>query len=204
MPKKIKVCGITNLKDALAAEKAGADIIGFVFAKSPRRVKLAAAKRICRALKLSTMKAGVFVNERIERVNALAKDLKLNMVQLSGDETASYVKGLKGVKIIKVIHVKKGRNLKSQVKKYGNRVYAFIFDTYDGRLRGGTGRIFDWDLVRKIKAPFFLAGGLNPGNVRAAVKDIRPFGVDVSSGVEARPGKKDLKKLKDFFKAIKG
>jgi phosphoribosylanthranilate isomerase len=201
---KVKICGITNLRDALAAEKAGADIIGFIFAKSPRRIKPAAVKRIIRALKMSTMKAGVFVNENADRVNAFVKDLKLNFVQLSGDETPVYTRRIKGAKIIKAVHVKKGSTLKKQVKKFKNRVYAFLFDTYDKQKRGGTGRVFNWALLREINEPFFIAGGLTPCNVKAAIKNARPFGVDVSSGIEARPGRKDMKKLKDFFKAVKG
>jgi phosphoribosylanthranilate isomerase len=201
---KVKVCGITNTKDALAAEKAGADIIGFIFAKSPRRVKPAAAGRICRALKLSTMKAGVFVNEKIKKVQAAAKELKLSIVQLSGEETPAYARNLKGIKVIKVIHVRKGMDVRKQIKKFKDFVYAFIFDTYYSGAAGGTGRVFDWKLVKKVNAPFFLAGGLNPSNVRAAVRQVRPFGVDVSSGVEARPGRKDIKKVRDFIKAVKG
>jgi len=201
---KIKVCGITNLKDALAAEKAGADILGFIFAKSPRRVKPAAIVRIARALKMSTMKAGVFVNEKVDRVNTLVKELKLNFVQLSGDETPAYARRIKGAKIIKVVHVKNGQAIKKQVKQFGGRVYAFIFDTYDKKKQGGTGRVFNWALLNDIKAPFFIAGGLNPSNVKEAIKCARPFGVDVSSGIEARPGRKDMKKMKEFFKAVKG
>ena len=200
---KVKVCGITNLRDALAAERAGSDIIGFIFAKSPRRVKPAAIKRIVRALKMSTMKAGVFVNEKADRVNALVKELKLNFVQLSGDETPAYIRKIKGAKIIKVIHVKNSAAVKKQIKQFGAGVYAFLFDTYDGKKRGGTGRTFNWGLLKKIQAPFFIAGGLNPGNVAAAVKCAGPFGVDVNSGIESRPGRKDLKKMKDFFKAVK-
>jgi phosphoribosylanthranilate isomerase len=201
---KVKVCGITNLKDALAAEKAGADIIGFIFAKSPRRIKPAAIKRIARALKMSTMKAGVFVNEDADKVNALVKELKLNFVQLSGDETPAYARKIKGAKIIKAIHVRNGTALRKQVRQFGNRVYAFLLDTYDKKKRGGTGRAFNWNLVKGVKVPFFVAGGLNPGNVKDAIKKARPFGVDVSSGIEARPGRKDMKKMKDFFKAVKG
>lgn len=201
---KIKVCGITNIKDALAAEKSGADIIGFIFAKSPRRVKPAAVKRIASALKMSTMKAGVFVNEAAEKVNALVKDIRLNFVQLSGDETPAYIRRIKGAKIIKALHVKNAGSLKKQVKQFRDNVYAFLFDTYDKDRRGGTGRVFNWELIKGVKSPFFIAGGLNPVNVSEAVKCARPFGVDVNSGVEARPGRKDAKKLKDFFKAVKG
>jgi phosphoribosylanthranilate isomerase len=200
---KVKVCGITNLKDALAAEKAGADIIGFIFAKSPRKVKPAVVKRICSALKLSTMKAGVFVNENADKVNAFVRDFRLNIVQLSGDETPSYMRKIRNVKIIRSIHVKDGKNLKKQVKKFGTGVYAFLFDTYDKKKYGGTGRVFNWTLVKKTGVPFFIAGGLNPGNVKDAIKNARPFGVDVSSGIESRPGRKDLKKLRDFLKAVK-
>ncbi len=201
---KVKVCGITNLKDALAAEKAGADIIGFIFARSPRRLKPAAAKKIIRGLKLSTMKAGVFVNESPDRVHAVAGDLKLNIVQLHGDENREYIKKIKNVKIIKAVRVKNVRDVKRAVKLYSRRVFALLFDTFSAKARGGTGRAFNWKILRRVKAPYFLAGGLNADNAKKAKKLLRPYGFDVNSGIESRPGKKDLKKMKSFFSAIRG
>ena len=200
--KKVKICGITNLKDAVAAERSGADIIGFIFAASPRKIKPAKAGRIIRALKLSTMKAGVFVDEDAGKVNVLIKQLKLNIVQLSGAESPAYIKKIKGAKVIKTIKVRGKKSALKEARKYGRHVYALLFDTYHGRIQGGTGRTFDWKAVGGVKSPFFIAGGLKPENIREAIKQAKPFGVDVNSGVESRPGKKDLKKLKALFKAL--
>lgn len=200
----VKVCGITNLKDALAAERAGADIIGFIFAESPRRIGPGAAKRIITGLKMSTKKAGVFVDEDADRVNALIKRLKLDMVQLSGGESPAYIKKIKGARVIKTVNVLSKKSVQKEAKKYGRRVYALLFDTYRGSIHGGSGKTFDWKAVRRVKTPFFLAGGLNPVNIRGALELAKPFGVDVNSGVESRPGKKDPGKLKDFFRAVKG
>jgi phosphoribosylanthranilate isomerase len=199
---KVKICGITNLKDAVNAEKCGADIIGFIFARSPRRIRPWQAKRIIRGLKLSTMKAGVFVDEDADTVNGMIRDLKLNIVQLSGSESPAYIKKIKGSKVIKTIKVRDKKSALREARKYGGNIYALLFDTYNGGLHGGTGRIFDWRAVKYAKTPFFVAGGLNPDNIREAIKQSKPFGVDVNSGVESRPGKKDIKKIKALFKAI--
>jgi phosphoribosylanthranilate isomerase len=199
---KVKICGITNLRDALASEKAGADIIGFIFAKSPRRIKPVNAKRIIRALKLSTMKAGVFVDEAPEAINALVKSLKLNIVQLHGNESPAYARKIKGAKVIKAIRAKDRKTVLRESKRFDGIAYALLFDAFDMKTRGGTGKAFNVSMVDKIKKPFFIAGGLGPKNIREVIRKAKPYGVDVNSGVESRPGKKDHKKIKAFFKAI--
>ncbi len=200
---KVKICGITGIKDALAAESAGADIIGMVFAESKRRVGLVEAARICVALKQSTMKAGVFVNEKPEVVNSVISALKLDFVQLSGDEGPSYVESIKGARVIKALRVRKASEARAKTRKYGKNVFAFLFDTPKKDSYGGSGETFDWSVVSGIKRRFFVAGGLDAGNVGDAIRQAEPYGVDASSRLEKTAGKKDLRKVKDFLKAAR-
>jgi phosphoribosylanthranilate isomerase len=202
---KVKICGLTNLKDALLAQKAGADIAGFIFAQSPRRITPEKAGKIIVKLKSSLLKAGVFVNEPLNALNHTVKKLRLNFVQLSGDESPAYIKKIKGAMIIKAIRVRSKADLKQQVKKYSKTADAFLFDTYSGESRGGTGKQFNLNSLKgiKIDKPFFIAGGLNPDNVCAAIKKAEPYGVDVSSGVEKSKGIKSADKIRRFFKEVK-
>ncbi|MCE5301110.1 MAG: phosphoribosylanthranilate isomerase [Spirochaetia bacterium] len=197
---RIKICGITNLKDARLAQALGANILGFVFADSPRKITPLQAKEIIRRIKPSVLKAGVFVNEDIAKLNDTVKKAGLNFVQLHGDESPAYIRKVRNARVIKAVKVKNRAYIKAQVKKYGKCVDALLFDTYNDRAHGGTGDVFDRRLLKGIKKTFFLAGGLNPGNVYAAIKTVRPYAVDVSSGVESTKGKKDAVKMKQFFK----
>lgn len=199
---KIKICGITNIKDALFAEKLGADIIGMIFAKSPRRITVLKAKKIINALKLSTKKAGVFVNEDINKVNKLTKELKLNFVQLHGDESVQYIKKIKGAKVIKAIRIKNRQQTVKDINKYKNLADFLLFDTFDSKKIGGTGKSFNWEILKGIKIPYFVAGGIGCHNVRNVILQLKPYGVDVNSSVEIYPGKKSIKKLKMLFKEI--
>jgi phosphoribosylanthranilate isomerase len=200
----VKICGLTQAKDAALAQRLGAGITGFIFADSPRRITPEKAKRIIKTLKPGVLKAGVFVNEKISRVNLIIKKIKLDIAQLAGDESPAYLKQIKGALVFKAIRVKSAAGLKKDVKRYESSADAFLFDTYKKGSFGGTGKVFDWKMVEKaaVKKPFFIAGGLNPENVRAAIKSASPFGVDVSSGVEKSPGIKDERKMKKLFQEI--
>jgi phosphoribosylanthranilate isomerase len=200
---KIKICGITNIKDALLAEKLGADIIGMIFARSPRKITISKAKKIINALKFSTKKAGVFVNENVNTVNKIIKELKLNFVQLHGEESLQYIKKIKADKIIKAIRVKNRTQVLNEIKKYKNSVHFFLFDTYDRKNRGGTGKTFNWNVIKGIKVPFLIAGGIGNHNIKRVISEVNPYGIDVNSAVEEYPGKKDRKKLKLLFQKIK-
>jgi phosphoribosylanthranilate isomerase len=202
---RVKICGLTNKKDALLAQKLGAHITGFIFAESPRRVTIEKARPIINALRPSVHKAGIFVNEDIKKLNSAVKALKLNFVQLSGDESPAYIKQIKGAMVLKAVRVKSRADLVKQVKKYEKYADGFVFDTYSGALRGGTGKQFDWKMIKGIKIgkPFFIAGGINPGNVCAAIKAARPYGVDVSSGVEKKKGIKSPAKMRKLFTEVK-
>ncbi|MEI7639926.1 MAG: phosphoribosylanthranilate isomerase [bacterium] len=202
---KIKICGITNTRDALYAEKKGAAVIGFIFAKSPRQIEPIAAAGISKKLRGATLKAGIFVNEKSEKINATVVKVGLTMVQLQGKESIAQVKKVKAKMVVKGIRVKTSAQVKTDIKKYEKYVDGFVFDGFVKNIYGGTGKKFDWKVLKaiKIKKPFFLAGGIGPENAVMAVKSCQPWGLDISSGVEKVPGKKDHKKIDALFKNIK-
>ena len=201
-PVKVKVCGTTRLKDALLAVECGADAIGFIFyKKSPRAVTVTTAKAICAKLPPFVNRVGVFVNETAEKINRIAERCGLDAVQLHGDESPALCKKIK-CRVIKAVRVKDAASLKS-LSRY--EVDGFLLDTYKEDQWGGTGKVFDWELATRANkyGPVIIAGGLNPRNVKAAIQKVQPYGVDVSSGVEQAPGKKDPKKVKSFLKAVR-
>jgi len=204
MKPKVKICGITSLEDAKLAVKLGADFVGFVFAKSPRRVLLKQACDISKKLPKRVKKVGVFVNSKIQEVNRFVRAVDLDYVQLHGDEKPDFCRKIKGAKVWKAFRLKKKKDIEG-LKKYLDCVDAFLLDTYRRGKRGGTGRPFNWTLAietKKMGVPVVLAGGLTPKNVARAKKTVKPFVLDVSSGVELRPGRKDPVKLREFFKKI--
>lgn len=201
-PVKVKVCGTTRLKDALWAVECGADAIGFIFyKKSPRSVTPKTAKEICSKLPPFVNRVGVFVNETAEKINRIVERCGLNVVQLHGDESPAFCRKIK-TRVVKAVRVKDSASLK-ELSKY--EVDGFLLDTYKPDQWGGTGKVFDWELAERANkyGPVIIAGGLKPRNVKAAIKKVQPYGVDVSSGVEESPGKKDPKKVKAFLKAVR-
>lgn len=203
---KIKICGITNVEDALAAVEAGADALGFVFHReSPRRVVLDVVRRIVGQLPPFVLPVGVFVNEDLKTVRDLMDGCGLALAQLHGDETAAYCEAL-GRPALKAIRLRdRGTFLAMAEYKGRAQVRGFVVDASSDTLYGGTGRVADWDLAAEAaKASLvLLAGGLTPENVTEAIQKVRPYGVDVSSGVESRPGKKDHTKIRAFINAAK-
>lgn len=200
---KVKVCGITSFKDALACIGAGADALGFVFfSSSPRSIRPSRAQSISRLIPERIVRIGVFVNAPLKRVRKIAVSCHLDMVQLHGEETPEYCRKLKGYRLIKAFRVQKEINA-SLLRRY--RAYAYLFDAFSRSQRGGTGRTFNWDLIRGVKSlgkPVFLSGGLDARNVQRAIARVRPQWVDVSSSVESSPGKKDYGKVKAFIRAV--
>ena len=198
---KVKVCGITNIRDALLAIDCGADALGFVFAPSPRQVTPEQVENIVNQLHSSICKIGVFVDSELEAVNDIKSRCGLNMVQLHGSENPEYCKAFLP-NVIKSFQVRDKAILKL-LPDY--EVKAYLLDSYHAKLKGGTGHTFNWAIAQKAKeyGMIILSGGLNPNNICQAIDTVQPFAVDVSSGVEAAPGKKDPDKLRNFITAAK-
>ena len=202
---KIKICGITNPIDALQAVNAGADALGFVFyRKSPRNVSLNVVKSIVADLPPFVLPVGVFVNAEPENVRRTMDECGLVLAQIHGDESAEYCESL-GRPVMRGIRLRDRNTLFSMAEYKGRaRVRGFVLDAFSGTAYGGTGKIADWNLAQEAARSFsfLLAGGLTSDNVQDAIRKVRPYGVDVSSGVEARPGKKDPAKVKAFVQAV--
>ncbi len=195
---KIKICGITNIDDALAATEAGADALGFNFyKKSPRYVEPSKAMEIISQLPPFVLPVGLFVNEREEKIRELVTETGIQAIQLHGDESPEFCQCL-GSRVIKAFQVKDKESLKHMAHY---RVSAFLLDSYNNKLRGGTGVTFDWHLavVAKTFGRIILAGGLTPENVGEAVGLVQPYAVDTTSGVEKSPGIKDHPKIRKFI-----
>lgn len=199
---KIKICGITNLDDALAAAEHGADALGFNFyKKSPRYIEPEKAAEIICQLPPFNLPVGVFVNEREEKVLEVQRLTCIQTLQFHGDESPDFCRRF-GSRVIKAFQVKDKESVKHMAQFH---VGAFLLDSYRDGLRGGTGMTFDWHLavVAKTFGKVILAGGLTPENVVEAVKLVQPYGVDVASGVEREPGIKDHAKLKKFITEVR-
>ena len=199
---KVKICGMTQLKDAVFAVKQGADAVGFIFYnKSPRSVTMKAARDIILKLPPLVDTVGVFVNESVDRINKVANYCGLDLVQLHGEESPVFCRKIQR-RVIKAFRVKDLQSIK-QLEKYS--VSGYLLDTFSGNLHGGTGKTFDWNLALPAKkiGPVILAGGLTAHNILQAIRQARPYGVDVCSGVEKLPGVKDPEKIRAFLKNIR-
>jgi len=200
---KVKICGITNLEDARFTAGALADYLGFIFyEKSPRYIEPAKAGAIINWIE-GPETVGVFVNEALDDLNRVARQTGIDMVQLHGNESADYCQ-LVEKPVIKVFHIKQNMNaqkLADTVEPYLDIVDYLLFDTSSETQWGGTGKRFDWTIMKNLNQdkPFFLSGGLHTENVREGILTTRPFAVDLSSGVEKVPGIKDFKKIESFF-----
>jgi phosphoribosylanthranilate isomerase len=203
MDVKVKICGLTNVEDALAAVAAGADYLGFVlWERSPRHVTVETAREIARQLPPATMRVGVFVDATVEQVMFPLRICDFAALQFHGQESPAYCQQF-GVMTIKAFRIRDAASL-SALSAYDTD--AFLLDSQVEGRPGGTGETFDWPLAaqaKKFNKPIFLAGGLTPQNVGAAVRAVQPFAVDVSTGVEISPGKKDHQKMRDFVAAVR-
>jgi phosphoribosylanthranilate isomerase len=203
MGTQVKICGVTNVADALAAAGAGADMIGLNFyEKSPRHVTLATAVEISRALPPFVLLVGVFVDAAPDFILRALGEGNLSLLQFHGAETSEFCTqfGLMSMKAFRI------RNEKSLAELTHYQTDAFLLDAHSQSGLGGTGEKFNWDLAieaQNFGKPIFLAGGLTPENVADAVRKVRPFAVDVASGVESAPGKKDHAKVKAFIQAVR-
>jgi phosphoribosylanthranilate isomerase len=198
---RVKICGITNVEDALAAVDYGADALGFIFyEKSPRCISPEKAREIISHLPPFITTTGVFVNEETEKIREMINFTGINVLQLHGDELPESCRIWH--RVIKAFRLRDFTDLKP-LEKY--RCSAFLLDTYSPESFGGTGQIFNWDIAVEAKrfGRIILSGGLNPDNIVRAVRYVRPYAVDVSSGIEEEKGKKDLKKMREFIEKAK-
>ncbi len=203
MSVRVKVCGITRTEDALSAIKFGADAIGFVFwAKSTRYVTPEQAQQIAAEIPAFISIVGVYVDPAPGWVNETAQAANLTLCQFHGDESAEFCEQF-SIPYIKAIRVREGLDLIQYAQQHQN-AKGLLLDTYTPNMPGGTGHVFDWDLIpQDLPLPLILSGGLNADNVALAIKHTRPWAVDVSSGVEAAKGIKDDKKISAFMQGVK-
>ena len=199
----VKICGITSLADAECAIEAGADALGFIFfRKSPRCIQPDAAVTIAAKIPQSVLKVGVFVDEDLDMMQDIARQCGLDRLQLHGNESIETCAALR-TPVIKAFRI---QDQSSLIPLRNYKVAAFLLDSYVAGQLGGTGAKFNWDLAIHAKTfgtPIILAGGLTPENVADAVAKVHPYGVDVSSGVESAPGKKDHAKVREFVRRAK-
>ena len=199
------MCGITSPEDARVAADAGADAIGLVFAESPRKVSVGRAREIAAALPQDVLKVGVFVDEEPQEVLRIAAEVGLDYAQLHGDEPPEVVAAVRGgrVRVMKALKVRNAEAL-AEIEHY--EADLFLLDAWSAKARGGTGEKFNWELAKSLKGRdnIVVSGGLGPGNVREAIEYFEPYGVDASSSLEERPGKKSGELVRRYVGAAKG
>lgn len=200
---KVKICGITNLKDATMAVELGVDALGFIFAPSPRQVSPQAARGIIHAIPPFVKTVGVFVNEGIDHIRRIMDFCSLDLIQLHGDEPPDLCEELMPF-TLKAFRLKDESDLPG-VRSYLGKVRALLFDTYAEAERGGTGKTFDWRLAvigKGLGVPIILSGGLRPSNIEKAISHVQPHAVDVNSGIEKAPGEKDHALMKALMEKV--
>ena len=201
---RIKVCGMTDKSEVADTVAAGVDALGFIFVKeSPRKVEPDKVRAIVGDLPPFVDAVGVFVDEKAEVVDEIVQYCGLTMVQLHGAESPEYCEKI-STRVVKAFRVGP-ESTKSDLTPYEDKIAAFLLDTYSKKAAGGTGKTFDWRLVETINPPGFviLAGGLSPDNVGEAIRQVRPLAVDVNSGVETMPGKKDINEIRRFVEEVR-
>jgi phosphoribosylanthranilate isomerase len=202
---KIKICGITNADDAILAAELGADALGFILhPKSPRYVAVPSVEKIVGQLPPYVQTVGVFVDAEAEFIDEAVARCRLDLLQLHGAESPEFCAS-RSRRVVKAFRVAQRSDIEA-IAKYKSNVCAALLDTKVADIEGGTGKTFDWSIAveaKKFGLPIVLAGGINAGNIARAVETVGPYAVDVSSGVEAAPGKKDAEKLKALIRLAK-
>ncbi|MBC8178257.1 MAG: phosphoribosylanthranilate isomerase [Desulfobacteraceae bacterium] len=201
---RVKICGITNHRDARMSVEMGADAIGFIFAPSSRQITPEKAREIICGIPPFVQTVGVFVNERPDTIREIIESCSLDLIQLHGDETPDTCAEFMP-QAIKAFRFREGSVLQS-IRPYRRKIRAMLFDSYDEKIRGGTGKTCNWDLALRGKdfgIPIILSGGLTPSNIERAISSVKPFAVDVNSGVEKRPGKKDHLLMRELMEKIR-
>lgn len=209
---RVKICGITNIGDAMAAIEAGADALGFVFAESPRKVEVKTVLGILERIPPFVSTVGVFAGQDVDEVFRIWKETNIHFAQLHGvlgpaRELLTPGSGLGWYRVVHALRIKDAADIRRAAEEPHVRLCAaLLLDAHVEGMMGGTGQTFDWDLAveaQRLGKPIVLAGGLNPSNVVEAIRKVRPYAVDVSSGVEASPGKKDHDKIREFIRNVR-
>lgn len=199
----VKICGITSVEDAVEAVRLGANMLGFVFAESPRRVNISTAKSIERIVGADVRTVGVFAEETDEVLRAM-DECSLTYAQLHGGQSEEFACTIGAQRVIRAVRVRRAEDI-AMLAEHTHAAF-YLLDAYSEKRMGGTGEQFDWSLAAgssSLGRPVILAGGLNPGNVAEAIRTTAPFAVDVSSGVESSPGKKDINKMREFIDNVR-
>ena len=197
----VKICGLTREQDVTLAVECGADAIGFVFTKSPRRITIETAIRLAALVPANVLRIGLFLDQHRPDIEQVVKSVALDVLQFHGNETEVDCRGfdLPWLKAVAMVNTASARQAE---KNYPNAM-GLLLDSHTPGGQGGSGRKFDWSLIRPLKTPVWLAGGLTEANVAEAISMVRPYAVDVSSGVESAPGIKDPNKMAAFIEAVR-
>jgi phosphoribosylanthranilate isomerase len=198
---KIKICGLTRVEDMQAAVIAGADAVGFVFTESPRRISIERAQRLCAHVPEGVLRVGLFLDQPRDEIEQVTAAVPLDILQFHGSETELECSGF-GLPWLKAVAMEDAESIIRAEQDYPGAA-GLLLDSHSKGQRGGSGKLFDWSLSRPVAKPIWLAGGLNADNVREAIQTVRPYAVDVSSGVEVEPGIKDPSRMKAFVKAVR-
>jgi phosphoribosylanthranilate isomerase len=198
---KIKICGLTRVEDVQAAVEAGADAIGFVFTASPRRISIDKAIELSAYVPGGVLRVGLFLDQDRSEIEKVTGSVPLDILQFHGNETEQECDRFK-LPWLKAVAMENAESVKQAVQDFPGAA-GLLLDSHSKGKRGGSGKSFDWSLSRSIDKPVWLAGGLNADNVTRAIQTVRPYAVDVSSGVESEPGIKDPTRLKAFVKAVR-
>ena len=198
---KIKICGLTREQDVVAAVAAGTDALGFVFTTSPRRITIDTAIRLGNYVPKGVLRVGLFLDQDRSEIEQVVSSVPLDVLQFHGSETEQECSGF-DLPWLKAVAMESVESAKQAERDYPGAM-GLLLDSHTTGKRGGSGKIFDWSLSRPVSKPVWLAGGLNADNVGQAIRVVRPFAVDVSSGVETAPGIKDVSRMSAFIKAVR-
>lgn len=198
---KVKICGLTRIEDVKSAVAAGADAVGFVFTNSPRQVSIDTAMRLIRHVPGHVLCVGLFLDQARPEISAVLESVSLDVLQFHGSETQQQC-SLYNLPWLKAVAMEDDQSARQAEKDFPDAM-GLLLDSHSRGQRGGSGKVFDWSLSRPLSIPVWLAGGLSVENVGQAIRAVRPYAVDVSSGVESAPGIKDPALMRDFIKAVK-
>ncbi len=197
----IKICGLTRIEDVEAAVSSGADAIGFVFTASPRRISAEAAVQLSSGVPSGVLRVGLFLNQDKSEIDRVLNTVALDVLQFHGNESEQQCDTY-GLPWLKAVAMENAQSVSQAEHDYPSAM-GLLLDSHGTGKRGGSGKVFDWSLSAPVSKPVWLAGGLNPDNVAAAIRTVRPYAVDVSSGVEASPGIKDAERIQEFINAVR-